>query len=79
MHTYMSIPGRVWRKGNPPALLVGTYFSTTTMDNGTEAPLRTKYRSSRCGEVEVNLTSIHEDAGSIPDLDQWWVGDLVLS
>ena len=25
---------------------------------------------SRCGSVEVNLTSIHEDAGSIPGLSQ---------
>ena len=28
-------------------------------------------RSSYCGLVETNLTSIHEDAGSIPDLAQW--------
>ena len=33
--------------------------------------------SSRCGAVEVNLTSTHEDAGSIPDLTQW-AGDLAL-
>ena len=26
--------------------------------------------SSHCGEVETNLTSIHEDEGSIPDLAQ---------
>ena len=28
------------------------------------------HRSSRCGAVETNPTSIHEDAGSIPGLAQ---------
>ena len=29
------------------------------------------FGSSRYGAAETNLTSIHEDAGSIPGLDQW--------
>ena len=36
-----------------------------------------KLGSSYCDSVETNLTSIHEDEGSIPGLAQW-VKDLVL-
>ena len=30
-----------------------------------------KWGSSRCGSAETNLTSIHKDTGSIPDLARW--------
>ena len=30
-----------------------------------------KRGSSHCGSAEINLTSIHEDAGLIPGLAQW--------
>ena len=29
------------------------------------------FRSSQCGSVVTNPTSIHEDEGLIPDLAQW--------
>ena len=40
-------------------------------------PSKTFEGSSRCGSVVMNLTSIHEDLCSIPDLTQW-VKDPVL-
>ena len=32
---------RVWRKGNPPSLLVGMYIGTTTVENSTEVTQKT--------------------------------------
>ena len=36
-----------------------------------EAQTLSTSQSSRCGSVEMNLTSLYEDEGSIPDLAQW--------
>ena len=33
--------------------------------------LKIHYQGVLRGSGEMNLTSIHEDAGSIPSLDQW--------
>ena len=35
---YNSMLERVWRKGNPPALLVGMSISTATMEKSMETP-----------------------------------------
>ena len=39
--------------------------------------LKEKFGSSQCGSVVTNLTSVHEDTGSIPGLAQG-VKDLAL-
>ena len=39
--------------------------------------IKLKFRSSCHGSAETNLTSIHYDAGLIPDLAQW-VKDMAL-
>ena len=36
----------VWRKGNPPTLLVGMWIGTTSIENGMEVPQKTKYRTA---------------------------------
>ena len=45
--------------------VVGNSESTQGRGVGSYATVR-KYRSSRRGSAEMNLTSIHEDAGSDP-------------
>ena len=37
---------RVWRKGNPPTLLVGLLIGTATVENSTEVLQKTKNRVS---------------------------------
>ena len=37
---------RVWRKGNPPTLLVGMKTRAATMENTMEVPQKTKIRAT---------------------------------
>ena len=37
---------RVWKKGNPPTLLVGMQIDATPMENIIEIPQKTKYKTT---------------------------------
>ena len=56
------------------SFLPNSFVDTTTADGGsvvhTHGARKERVRSSRHGSVEMNLTSIHEDTGSIPGLAQ---------
>ena len=38
--------GKVWRKGNPVALLVGMEIDTATMENSMDIPLKTRNKTN---------------------------------
>ena len=46
-------------------------FSTFTAFNLQPCLYEKNSRCSYCGAEETNLTSVHEDAGSMPSLTQW--------
>ena len=48
---------RVWRKGNPLALLVGMSIDTATMENSMEVPLKTKNKQMGPNETSKLLHS----------------------
>ena len=52
---------RVWRKGNPPTLLVGMQTSTATMENSVEIPLKT---GSKTALWPSNSTTGHTHRGN---------------
>ena len=68
----------MWRREDPPTLLVEMEIGAVTMENSMEGPQKTKTRSSHHGAVETNLTRNHEVVISIPGLTQW-VRDPALS
>ena len=47
---------RVWRKENPPTLLVGVQVDAATMESSTEVPLKTK---NRITILSSNITPRH--------------------
>ena len=47
------------------------YKQQWSHQNNFQKKKKNKAGSSHCGSAEMNLSSIHEDAGLIPDLDQW--------
>ena len=51
-------------------LLLVEHDSSVATFRLAELKNKPKY-SSHCGQAETNLTSIHEDTGSIPGLPQW--------
>ena len=53
-----------------PALLNTSYLSYSKMLQCSKKK-KSQFRSSHCGTAEMNPTSIHEGAGSIPGLTQW--------
>ena len=70
------IPDGYWQRNSHPLLQVHCPFHAMVclfrlcFEVG-------RYRSSRCGSLEINLIGIHEDAGWIPGPAQW-VKDPVL-
>ena len=57
---------------------MGNYIASLWGQNMMEDNIRrAKWGSSLCGTAEINPTSIHEHAGSIPGLVEW-VKDLAL-
>ena len=54
---------RVWRKGNPPTLLVGLQTSTATMENSVEIPLKLEIELPH--DPAIPLLGIHSEGTRI--------------
>ena len=71
----------MWLKSLPIDVLVDSHLknvgSCTRHTISAKISLKETESNSHCGSAVMNLTSIHEDAGSIPGLTQW-IKDLAL-
>ena len=62
---------RVWRKGDPPTLLVGMRNGAAAMESSMEVPQKPNRGVPVVVQWLMNPTRNHEVTGSIPDLAQW--------
>ena len=54
-----------------PLSTILTLRTTGMLPLANKRIINSAWQSSLHGSAETNLTGIHDDAGSIPDLDQW--------
>ena len=54
----------MWRKGNPPTLLVGMQTGAATMESSMEVPQKTKNRATICPAIPLLGIYLEKDENS---------------